>query len=125
MYRRAYDQSLALHRQGRPFTLPYAREQVDPAYWNSPRFLRTNYIITAVWAGAFAVILAADVAALLLPNLPSNVGFNANILAVFGAGIFTTRYAKRASHAAAEVRFPQGNRACAECVAARIVEFAS
>ncbi|MFD6896038.1 hypothetical protein ACFWB0_15990 [Rhodococcus sp. NPDC060086] len=42
-----------------PFTLQYARDMVDPQFWNSPIFVRTNYIITGVWALAFAVAAAA------------------------------------------------------------------
>lgn len=42
-----------------PFTLQYARDMVEPEYWNSPLFIKTNYIITAVWAAAFAVAAAA------------------------------------------------------------------
>lgn len=37
-----------------PFTLQYAKEETDPAYWDSPIFLRINYTISWVWAGAFA-----------------------------------------------------------------------
>lgn len=47
-----------------PFTLAYAREKVDPKYWNSPRFLRVNYIITGAWAVAFTFNLLNSVAAL-------------------------------------------------------------
>ncbi len=43
----------------RPFTLPYARERVSPALWTSPRFVRTNYVISSVWATAFAVAAVA------------------------------------------------------------------
>jgi magnesium-transporting ATPase (P-type) len=39
--------SLALRR---PFTLQYARETTDRAYWNTPLFMRINYVITSVWA---------------------------------------------------------------------------
>lgn len=39
----------------RPFTLEYAREQVDPALWNSRSFIQTNMIITAAWGGCFAI----------------------------------------------------------------------
>jgi hypothetical protein len=39
----------------RPFTLQYAREQVDPEAWNSPLFLRINYVISAVWAAVFVI----------------------------------------------------------------------
>src|ERR1700733_10588109 len=45
---------------GRPFTLQYAREQVSASVQDSPRFIRTNYIITAIWALAMAVIVLAD-----------------------------------------------------------------
>ncbi len=40
----------------RPFTLQYARETTARQYWTSALFLRINYTITAVWAGAFAII---------------------------------------------------------------------
>jgi hypothetical protein len=40
---------------GRPFTLQYARETTEAEYWDTPLFLRINYIISAVWAGVFLV----------------------------------------------------------------------
>ncbi|MHC1752650.1 hypothetical protein [Humidesulfovibrio sp.] len=40
---------------GRPFTLEYAREHTDPSRWNDPLFVRTNVIITSVWAVAFSI----------------------------------------------------------------------
>lgn len=36
-----------------PFTLQYAKESTDPKFWNTPVFMRINYTITWVWAGAF------------------------------------------------------------------------
>lgn len=39
----------------RPITSQYSRESTDPADWEHPRFLRTNYVITAVWGGAFVL----------------------------------------------------------------------
>lgn len=39
----------------RPFTISYARDTVDPEHWHSPLFVRVNYILTAVWAGAFLI----------------------------------------------------------------------
>ena len=39
----------------RPFTLQYAREQADPEDWDSPLFMRINYVIAAVWCAAFSV----------------------------------------------------------------------
>ena len=38
-----------------PFTIQYAKEQTDPAYWDTPVFLRINYLITGVWGLAFLV----------------------------------------------------------------------
>ncbi|MCW2689965.1 MAG: hypothetical protein JWR37_4855 [Mycobacterium sp.] len=37
----------------RPFTLAYAKDSTPQEIWDSPVFLRVNYVITAVWAGAF------------------------------------------------------------------------
>lgn len=39
----------------RPFTIAYARDTVDSEHWNSPLFIRVNYILSAVWAGAFLI----------------------------------------------------------------------
>ncbi len=39
----------------RPFTLQYAREQVDRSMWDNPIFIHINYVITAFWTGAFLV----------------------------------------------------------------------
>jgi hypothetical protein len=43
----------------RPFTMQYAKENVDPSLWKTPGFIRTNYVITGVWAVAFLVQAAA------------------------------------------------------------------
>lgn len=37
----------------RPFTMAYARDTVGAEHWNSPLFIRVNFVLTAVWAGAF------------------------------------------------------------------------
>lgn len=39
----------------RPFTIAYARDTVDPEHWDSPLFIRVNYALSAVWAGAFVI----------------------------------------------------------------------
>lgn len=38
-----------------PFTLGYAKESTPREFWDSPAFLRTNYVITWAWAIAFIV----------------------------------------------------------------------
>lgn len=39
----------------KPFTLAYARDTTPREHWDTPLFLRINYAISAVWAGAFLV----------------------------------------------------------------------
>jgi hypothetical protein len=78
-----------------PFTLQYAREQVARELWSTPGFERTNYIITAVWAVAFAVMVAADLIMLYVPSLPTRFAIIVTILAIYGAFRFTAWYPER------------------------------
>jgi hypothetical protein len=39
----------------KPFTLDYAREHTDSSLWDNPLFIRTNVVITSVWALVFTV----------------------------------------------------------------------
>src|SRR5215475_13191783 len=80
-----------------PFTLQYAREQVAPELWSSPQFLRTNYVITAVWALAFIVMVLADLMLLSLPDLPPRVAIIITIVALVAAIKFTGWYPERAA----------------------------
>jgi hypothetical protein len=79
---------------GRPFTLQYAREQVSPELWGSPIFIRVNYIITAVWAAAFAVTVISDFVLLYARDLTPAIGIAATALAIAGAFKFTSWYPK-------------------------------
>ncbi|MGW5687245.1 hypothetical protein [Nonomuraea sp. NPDC003754] len=78
----------------RPFTLQYAREKVDRAYWNSPVFLRTNYVITGVWGLAFLVAAIAGLFGDLVLRDPDNIwtGWIIQIAAIVGAVRFTQWY---------------------------------
>ena len=80
----------------RPFTVQYAREQAAREAWDSPEFLRTNYVITAAWALAFVVLVLADVVLLCAPQIPPRVGIIATILALLGAVKFPEWYPQRA-----------------------------
>ena len=75
-----------------PFTLQYAREQVDRGLWSSPAFIKTNYVITAVWALAFLVMVLADLVMLYMPDVPMRVGIFVTIAALVGAVKFTGWY---------------------------------
>jgi len=90
-----------------PFTLQYARERVPENVQASGEFVRTNYIITAVWALAFAVMVAADLVLTYMPDLPARFGIIPTVLALVGAFKFTAYYPERrraAARSAASVR---------------------
>lgn len=38
-----------------PFTMSYAKDMTPEEYWETPAFVRTNYVISAVWAAAFTL----------------------------------------------------------------------
>jgi hypothetical protein len=75
-----------------PFTLQYAREKVAPEKWGEPAFIRSNYVITAVWALAFAIMVAADAIAVAMPDVPTRVPVIMTVTAMVGAVHFTSWY---------------------------------
>jgi hypothetical protein len=75
-----------------PFTLQYAREQTPQEFWNTPVFIRTNYIITAVWTLAFLVTTAADATATFNKKFPVSLDIGVGLAALALAVIFTARY---------------------------------
>lgn len=78
-----------------PFTLQYAREQVPPEVWKHPAFMKTNNVLTAVWAAAFGLMVLADVAMIYVPSVPLWVGVAVTVIAILGAIRFTLWYPKR------------------------------
>jgi hypothetical protein len=77
---------------GKPFTLQYAREQVPQALWDTPQFIRSNYVIAGVWSAAFLILVLADLIMLHRTDLPPNIGILATVLALVGAFKFTQWY---------------------------------
>ncbi|MBP0445825.1 hypothetical protein J8J14_13675 [Roseomonas sp. SSH11] len=75
----------------RPFTLAYARERVAPEHHGSAAFLRRNNLISGIWAAAFGVMVAAELAMLSFPQLPHPLGTAVIVLALLGAARLTTR----------------------------------
>lgn len=94
--------SIALKK---PFTLQYACESRPPEQWGDPAFVRSNYVITTVWALAFAAMVAADLVLIYRPDVPPRVGVIATVTAILIAVKFTAFYPKwirrRAARAAA------------------------
>jgi len=84
--------SLAIRR---PFTIQYAREQTPPAFWHQPLFIRTNDIITAVWALYFLICSLCDAAALWVPAVPLWLEVALSIGALLGAIYFSSWYPAR------------------------------
>jgi hypothetical protein len=80
---------------GRPFTIQYARETVPEQYWASPEFLHKNYVISSVWALAFAVLIATELTLLNAPQLPPRIGIFVIVGAIVAALKFTGWYSAR------------------------------
>ena len=76
----------------KPFTLDYAKEHVDPSLWSDPFFIRTNVLMTGVWASAFtlnAILAFGKMEQFALPEL----GYELISYAVLiGTAIFTVWY---------------------------------
>jgi len=77
---------------GRPFTMDYARQHTDPSLWTSPPFIRTNVLITSVWALAFTLNVVLGWGKLehfLLPELAYDLVSYALLI---GAMVFSNWY---------------------------------
>jgi hypothetical protein len=83
----------------KPFTLAYAKDTTPREHWDDPLFLRINYAISAVWAGAFAVsALAGGYGdAVLRDNDNFWTAWIVPLAAIIIAGAFTEFYPDRAT----------------------------
>lgn len=61
---------------GRPFTLEYARETTEPEYWDTPLFLKINYVLSFVWAAVFLITAVVGYIGDGPLNQPDNVWTN-------------------------------------------------
>lgn len=75
-----------------PLTLQYAREQVPKEFWQTGRFVFTNYLMTAGWAMAFAVMALADAIANKNKQLPISMDVAVSLLVLAVAILLTARY---------------------------------
>lgn len=78
----------------KPFTLPYAKEEAPEEFWDSPLFLRINYVISAVWAAAFVFTSTVGfVGIAVLKNVADFwTGWVLQLAAIFFAVAFTEFY---------------------------------
>lgn len=77
---------------GKPFTLDYAKAHVDRALWTDSRFIRSNQVITAVWAAAFTANGAFAYMKMHEAASPGLVWQLAGYGLLVGAAIFTNWY---------------------------------
>ena len=78
-----------------PFTLQYAREQVDAETMREPEFLQVNYVLSWAWVGAMLLMLVADIFMIYFPSLPLWTGLVAIYVARNAAIYFTKWYSNR------------------------------
>lgn len=83
----------------RPFTLAYAKKEAPEEYWDSPLFLKINYVISGVWAGAFVVnaVLGFIGDAILHDNDNFWTAWVLQLAAIFFAIAFTEYYPDKAT----------------------------
>ena len=95
-----------------PFTMQYALEVVDADTVKLPGFMKANYIITAAWAGAFLLMMIANVLMIYVPGLPLWSGLAIAFAARNSAVYFTKWYPqyRKAKYAALPANALPGTR---------------
>lgn len=81
---------------GKPFTLQYAKEEVDKRIWNNPAFIRSNQIITAFWGVIFLLDLGVNYYKFNHKEMDGLVLQAAVWILLLIGLVFTTEYAKYA-----------------------------
>jgi hypothetical protein len=90
----------------RPFTLPYAKEQAPEEFWDTALFWRINYVLSGVWAGAFAFSAAVGLFGDAVLHDSNNfwTGWVLQLAALFFALAFTEFYPDHAGAKEAATR---------------------
>ena len=93
-----------------PFTLAYAKEQAPRELWGNPVFLRTNYILTWVWAVAFLIEAASGFYGDAVLDDSNNIwtGWIIQTLPLIVAAQFTLWYPERVRAMGAAARGEPG-----------------
>ncbi len=80
---------------GQPFILQYARESVPAAYWQTPEFIHTGYLLSIVWGIIFLIALGATIFRPSLEQLGSWLYYLLATGSMFLGFIFTQWYVHR------------------------------
>lgn len=75
----------------KPFTLQYARETTGKKYWNSPLFIKVNYLVTITWGVSFIVLVLMSVLRRVLGDADGLMYEVITYLPVIGA-LWVTQY---------------------------------
>lgn len=76
----------------RPLTLDYGHDHLPKEIWDTPAFLRANYILTGGWTLAFALMTAADLAGTWFAEIPLSLDIAVGFAALGLVIVFTVRY---------------------------------
>ena len=95
--------SLAVRR---PFSIDYARLDPREAGWEPALFLKVNYLVSGVWAAAFAAMAAADAAIIFDTTMQLYVSIAVSVAALTGAVTFTLLYPAQVASRSALPRQP-------------------
>ncbi|WP_259723162.1 hypothetical protein [Synechococcus sp. CS-603] len=75
-----------------PFTMDYAKEHTNPSLWHSPKFIRTNMIVSSAWALTFTInvlLATGKINEYILPDLGYEL---ISYTLMLGTAVFTTWY---------------------------------
>jgi hypothetical protein len=73
-------------------TLQYSRERMAKEMHDPPSFIKTNYILTSIWALAMALIVVADLMMHFISRIPVGIIVAAIGIEFGGAYRFTRSY---------------------------------
>jgi hypothetical protein len=90
----------------RPFVLQYALEMVDAETARLPGFIKSTYVITWAWTGAFVLMIGGNLLTIYQPGWPLWTGLAVAFAARSSAAHFTTWYPR---YCRARYRVPPAN----------------
>lgn len=77
---------------GMPFTMQYAKEEVDKKLWDSPAFIHSNRLITAVWGVLFLANVGISLYRSEHRDINEMIFTAAGWIIMLGGVAFTTAY---------------------------------
>lgn len=85
---------------GKPFTLSFARAEVPEEFWNAPRFIHVNKVLTGIWAAGFTGAAIACAAIVGCAHSAAAALVTVQVLGFVVPFVLSGKYAARAQAAA-------------------------